>query len=119
MSVKLCLYYLNRHVPINGIGVVGRMEQLCITAKLCRFGYSARHSTLNMSVPIGRIVLTGSSVGELATLYADGKAILASDSRIVLGQELVPVNKEQIALSFAPLVRKATPAVVNIYTKKI
>ena len=46
-------------------------------------------------------------------------ALVISDSRIVLGQELVPVNKEQIALSFAPLVRKATPAVVNIYTKKI
>ncbi|MFZ4762502.1 MAG: DegQ family serine endoprotease [Alphaproteobacteria bacterium] len=30
----------------------------------------------------------------------------------------VPVNKEQVDLSFAPLVKKTAPAVVNIYTKK-
>ncbi len=32
---------------------------------------------------------------------------------------VVPQSGEQITLSFAPLVRKAAPAVVNIYTKKV
>ncbi|HYD98425.1 MAG TPA: DegQ family serine endoprotease [Alphaproteobacteria bacterium] len=31
----------------------------------------------------------------------------------------VPSSREQIQLSFAPLVQKAAPAVVNIYTKKV
>lgn len=31
----------------------------------------------------------------------------------------LPQSREQIALSFAPLVRQATPAVVNIYTQKL
>jgi Do/DeqQ family serine protease len=35
-----------------------------------------------------------------------------------IGAEEVPRSKEQIALSFAPVVRKAAPAVVNIYAQK-
>ena len=38
---------------------------------------------------------------------------LAADGRSV------PLAREQITLSFAPLVKRATPAVVNIYTKKV
>lgn len=34
-------------------------------------------------------------------------------------EKVVPFKREQISLSFAPLVRKAAPAVVNIYTQKI
>jgi len=34
------------------------------------------------------------------------------------GAEEVPRSREQIALSFAPVVRAAAPAVVNIYTRK-
>ena len=34
-------------------------------------------------------------------------------------QRAVPASKQQIQLSFAPIVRKAAPAVVNIYTKRV
>ncbi len=33
-------------------------------------------------------------------------------------QRIVPQSREQVSLSFAPVVRQAAPAVVNIYTKK-
>jgi len=35
------------------------------------------------------------------------------------GQQAVPNSREQISLTFAPVVKKAAPAVVNIYTKKV
>ncbi len=44
-------------------------------------------------------------------LFQSGNAKLAA-------QEL-PQNREQIRLSFAPLVKKVKPAVVNIYTKRV
>jgi serine protease Do len=34
-------------------------------------------------------------------------------------QRAAPAGKQQIMLSFAPIVRKAAPAVVNIYTKRV
>ena len=34
-------------------------------------------------------------------------------------EQKVPVSREQVTLTFAPVVKKATPAVVNIYTKKV
>jgi len=34
-------------------------------------------------------------------------------------QRATPADKQQIMLSFAPIVRKAAPAVVNIYTKRV
>ncbi|HSK40403.1 MAG TPA: DegQ family serine endoprotease [Arenibaculum sp.] len=34
-------------------------------------------------------------------------------------QRLVPQSREQVTLSFAPVVREAAPAVVNIYTRKL
>lgn len=37
----------------------------------------------------------------------------------VRAQGVVPQSREQVLLSFAPLVRQVTPAVVNIYTKKM
>jgi serine protease Do len=36
-----------------------------------------------------------------------------------LAQETVPQSAQQIELSFAPVVKQAAPAVVNIYTKKV
>ncbi len=33
-------------------------------------------------------------------------------------EKKVPTSKQQVMLSFAPLVKKASPAIVNIYTKK-
>jgi len=33
--------------------------------------------------------------------------------------EVVPGSKEQVTLTFAPVVKRVTPAVVNIYTKKV
>jgi len=35
-----------------------------------------------------------------------------------LGAQEVPRSREQIALSFAPVVRETSSAVVNIYTRK-
>ena len=36
----------------------------------------------------------------------------------VFAQRAVPEAREQVMLSFAPLVKKASPAVVNIFTRK-
>ena len=33
-------------------------------------------------------------------------------------QKAVPESREQVVLSYAPIVKKAAPAVVNIYTRK-
>ncbi|MGB8622672.1 MAG: trypsin-like peptidase domain-containing protein [Paracoccaceae bacterium] len=42
--------------------------------------------------------------------------VLASPA---LSETAVPVSQSQIALSFAPVVKTTTPAVVNIYTKRV
>ena len=81
MSVKLCLYYLNRHPTINGIGIVGRVEQLCKAAKLYRLGCSGWEAALYMS---RRAVIVACAVATIVSLYADSKAVVASDSRIVI-----------------------------------
>jgi serine protease Do len=44
-------------------------------------------------------------------------ACAAAPAETALAQQ-VPQSREQIALSFAPIVRKASPAVVNIFTTK-
>jgi len=44
-------------------------------------------------------------------------AACASAGEVALAQQ-VPQSREQIALSFAPIVREAAPAVVNIFTTK-
>ncbi|MEM9684407.1 MAG: Do family serine endopeptidase [Pseudomonadota bacterium] len=46
-------------------------------------------------------------------------AVLTMGSWAAAQQRVVPSGKEQITLSFAPIVRKAAPAVVNIYTKRV
>ena len=49
-------------------------------------------------------------IGLTAALFASGFSV--AETRVVPGSE------EQIVLSYAPLVKKAAPAVVNIFTKK-
>jgi Do/DeqQ family serine protease len=49
-----------------------------------------------------------------------GAALLPlSSSGPALAQDAVPQSAQQIELSFSPVVKKAAPAVVNIYTKKV
>jgi len=45
--------------------------------------------------------------------------VAVSVAPAVAQQRSVPADKQQIVLSFAPIVRKAAPAVVNIYTKRV
>lgn len=45
-------------------------------------------------------------------LTAPAIAVAADDKR-------VPVSREEVTLSFAPLVKSASPAVVNIYTRRV
>ena len=56
------------------------------------------------------VLRTASAIGVLAAL-----AMAAP----VAAQSQVPQSREQIMLSFAPVVRKAAPAVVNIYTQTV
>ena len=46
-------------------------------------------------------------------------ALILSLTSPALAQEAVPQSKAQIDLTFAPLVKKAAPAVVNIFTKTV
>lgn len=49
-----------------------------------------------------------------------GLALLGGYAEPALTQDRVtPESREEITLSFAPVVKKAAPAVVNIYTKKV
>ncbi len=43
-------------------------------------------------------------------------ALMTSEA---LADRVVPATKQQVTLSYAPLVKKAAPAVVNIYTRKV
>ena len=52
----------------------------------------------------------------IAAVFAAG---LALSPGVVQADAAVPENREQITLSFAPVVRSTAPAVVNIYAKKI
>jgi Do/DeqQ family serine protease len=44
---------------------------------------------------------------------------LSQEAHVAALAEEIPQNREQIQLSFAPLVKKVKPAVVNIYTKRV
>ncbi|MBP7064208.1 DegQ family serine endoprotease [Ferrovibrio sp.] len=48
-----------------------------------------------------------------------GLALLAGFSMPGQAQQRVPQSRAEIQLSFAPLVRQAAPAVVNVYTRKV
>jgi len=52
-------------------------------------------------------------------LFALLFSLLALGSPCCLAQPVVPQSKAQISLSFAPLVKQVTPAVVNIYTQRL
>ncbi len=45
--------------------------------------------------------------------------ILATLAAPVAAETRVPLTRSEIALGFAPLVKKAAPAVVNIYAKRV
>ena len=45
-------------------------------------------------------------------------AIIATPN-VAIAQKTVPTDKTQITLSYAPLVKKTVPAVVNIYTQRV
>lgn len=44
--------------------------------------------------------------------------LAASTATVSVAQRAVPEGREQVMLSFAPLVKQASPAVVNIFTRK-
>ena len=46
-------------------------------------------------------------------------ALLLSLATPVLAQDVVPQSKAQMELTFAPLVKKAAPAVVNVFTRTV
>lgn len=46
-------------------------------------------------------------------------ALLATAPTAEAAEKQLPASKEQITLSFAPLVKKSAPAVVNIYARKV
>ncbi|MBL4918362.1 Do family serine endopeptidase [Szabonella alba] len=48
-----------------------------------------------------------------------GAALALILSAPAVGAQTVPESREEIALSFAPLVREASPAVVNIYAQRV
>lgn len=62
----------------------------------------SRFSVIALNLPVALIV----------ALALGGPAVGAE-------QKTVPGSEQQLQLSYAPLVRKAAPAVVNIYTKKV
>lgn len=53
----------------------------------------------------------------LATIVAFGLCLLQAPEAVA--DKSVSQNREQVTLSYAPLVKKAAPAVVNIYTRKV
>ncbi len=55
---------------------------------------------------------------KLNLLVVIGGMLLAIPAAAQTPQRIVPQSREQVSLSFAPVVRQAAPAVVNIYTKK-
>jgi Do/DeqQ family serine protease len=44
---------------------------------------------------------------------------LSASSGAVIAQKRIPESRSQVTLSYAPLVKKAAPSVVNIYTKRV
>ncbi len=52
--------------------------------------------------------------------YALSTALgLGLTSAAVVAQQVVPASRQQVTLTFAPVVKKAAPAVVNIYARKV
>lgn len=55
----------------------------------------------------------------IALTAVTAAALAAAPMLPAMSQGLVPESRGQIALSFAPVVKSATPAVVNIYAKRV
>lgn len=68
------------------------------------------------------LILTGVVLGACAMTEAPLNVAISQSAVPVINvdsQRIVPQTQSQITLSFAPVVKQAAPAVVNIYTKKV
>ena len=52
-------------------------------------------------------------------LVLSSTSLLLLSASVYAQKKVVPENGNEIALSFAPLVKSAAPAVVNIYTRRV
>jgi S1-C subfamily serine protease len=59
------------------------------------------------------------SISRIIAVFLAGLFLACPWARADNGVKVVPKSRDEVHLSFAPLVRKAAPAVVNIYTQKI
>jgi Do/DeqQ family serine protease len=59
------------------------------------------------------------SISRIIAVFLAGLFLACPWARADNGVKVVPKSRHEVHLSFAPLVRKAAPAVVNIYTQKI
>ena len=82
MSVKLCLYYLNRHPTVNGFSVV---DVLGISTHLGCFGCSGWKAAFYLD---RCAAVVACAVATSVSLYADSEAVFASDSRIVIKHKI-------------------------------
>ncbi|MDH3335378.1 MAG: DegQ family serine endoprotease [Rhodospirillaceae bacterium] len=66
-------------------------------------------------------------MGEIVNIYRSAKTLLSIAALVIFlsvpsageaQEKTVPANRAQVQFSYAPLVREAAPAVVNIYTAK-
>ena len=67
----------------------------------------------------GRCSSAGRREPLFRTLLVGALCLLAACTAPALAQRVVPASSEQIQLSFAPVVRIAAPAVVNIYSRRV
>ena len=60
-------------------------------------------------------------IGLVSTIFVASAAFFAvvMACEALSAEKRLPSDSQQIQLSFAPLVRKVAPAVVNIYTRKV
>jgi serine protease Do len=64
------------------------------------------------------IMTSPNSIGRVGFMLTILGALYAAAPAHAQTQRAVPPSRDEITLSFAPLVKKAAPAVVNVYTKK-
>jgi serine protease Do len=65
------------------------------------------------------LALVGGAVLVASAALEPGARLAAQGVPPGVEQRRVPASKDQIVLSFAPVVRKVAPAVVNIYSRKV
>ena len=59
------------------------------------------------------------ALGVRAALGVALAVVIAFQVPVTAAETVVPTSREQVTLSFAPIVKKASPAVVNIYTRRV